>query len=373
MINLINRLIDDLTKRREMSQELNACIGFDGYVDEILRVVKSKTGLHNYTLFETINDFSEYIHDSAGRSSDTELLSREIRFGGNAPLMADSLAGFGLAVSCIGTLGECEIHPAFEKMNSTCKLWSIGDPGYSFSFEFNDGKLMFGKTAALDNLNWEHIKNQIGLQSIKKIFTTSQLLSFVNWSSIYHMNTIVTGIRDEILSQIGPDVLKKKLVFFDIADPSRRSQPDLLDFLWLLGDLSKYCRVVLGLNEREARSVAQSLGRIMKDETLTQVGSFIFEKLSIDTLVIHGLDLAVSLREHQVNQVKGFYVTYPKISTGGGDNFNAGYCLGSLLDLDSEEMLLLGNTNASFYIQNGHSPGWDQLLDFLKQQRNQKS
>ncbi len=368
MIKLIDRLIDDLTKHQNISGVLNACVGFDGYVDEILRVVKSKRGLHDYELFETMTDFSKYIHNSAGRSSDTELLSREIRFGGNAPLMADALASLGLSVCLIGTLGKSEMDPAFEKMNHACERRSIGDPGYSYSFEFNDGKLMFGKIATLDDLTWEQIKDYIGLETIKEILTKSQLLSFVNWSSIYHMNEILSGIAGEIFSQMDSSVLKQKVLFFDIADPSRRTRVDLLNFLDLLGIFSKYCPVILGLNEREARSVAQSLGRDMANADLPQLGSYIFAQLTLDTLVIHGLDSAVSIRENEIHQVNGFYVTHPKISTGGGDNFNAGFCLGRLFHLNSEEMLLLGNSTASYYIQNGTSPSLDQIIGFLNQQ-----
>jgi sugar/nucleoside kinase (ribokinase family) len=369
MMNLINRLIDDLTKHQEKSGMLNVCIGFDGYVDEIMRVVKSKKGLHDYELFDTITDFSKYIQNSAGKSSDTELLSREIRFGGNAPLMANALASLGLSVSLIGTLGKPKNDPAFEKMNRACRRWSVGDPGYSYSFEFDDGKLMFGKIATLDDLTWNRIKSQIGLEPLKEIFTNSKLLSFVNWSSIYHMNEILTGIGDEILSQIDSSLLQQKVFFFDIADPSRRTQVDLLNFLDLLSNFSKYSPVILGLNEREARSVAQSLGRDLINTDLGQLGHFILSRLAIDTLVIHGLDSAISVRENELHQVSGFYVAHPKISTGGGDNFNAGFCLGKLFQLDSEEMLLLGNSIASYYIQNGVSPSLDQIIGFLKQQR----
>ena len=368
MITTIDRLVTALTERQGICDSLKACIGFDGYIDEILRVVRSKKAVADYELFATITEFAEYIRDSAGKSSDTELLSREVRFGGNAPLMANALAGLGVPSCCIGTFGSPKRHPAFASMHPACELLSVGEPGYSYSFEFDDGKLMFGKIATLDRLGWEHIKETVGLETLRDRLGISRLLSFVNWSSIQQMNAILTGLRDEVLFRLDPESLHAKLLFFDIADPSRRTREDLLDFLAILSGLAGHCQVLLGLNEREARSVADSLGAGRSEAALAEVGRFIFDKLGIDTLIIHGLDMALCLRGRELWETPGFYVANPRISTGGGDNFNAGFCLGRMLGLDPEETLLLANATASYYIQNGASPDWERLLDFLRQE-----
>ncbi|TCL59794.1 sugar/nucleoside kinase (ribokinase family) [Hydrogenispora ethanolica] len=368
MSTTIDRLIAALTERQGISSSLNACIGFDGYIDEILRVVKSKKAVDDYELFATITEFSEYIRDSAGKSSDTELFSREVRFGGNAPLMANALAGLGVRSCCIGTFGSPEQHPAFANVHPACALLSVGEPGYSYSFEFDDGKLMFGKIATLDRLGWESIKEAIGLETLRDRCVASQLLSFVNWSSIQGMNAILTGLRDEILLRFDPELLRAKVLFFDIADPSRRTREDLLDFLALLTDLAKHCQILLGLNERESRSVADGLGMDRSGATLAEVGRFIFDKLGIDTLTIHGLDMALCWRGRKLWEAPGFYVASPRISTGGGDNFNAGFCLGRLLGLAPQETLMLANATASYYIQHAVSPDWEQLVNFLAQE-----
>jgi hypothetical protein len=372
MLTAIDRLIAVFTEREAACGLLKACIGFDGYIDEILRVVKSKKAFDNYELFETITEFSEYIRDSAGKSSDTELLSREIRFGGNAPLMANALAGLGVDSYCIGTFGSPKKHPAFTTMHPACTLLSVGEPGYSYSFEFTDGKLMFGKIATLDRLSWESIKGQVGLESFGNYCVASQLLSFVNWSSIQQMNSILKGIGSEVFPMLGSELLREKLFFFDIADPSRRTREELLDFLAILNDFAKRCRVLLGLNEREARSVARSLGAERSEASLADVGLYIFDKLEIDTLIIHGLDMALSLQGRELWETPGFFVANPRISTGGGDNFNAGYCMGRLLELGPMETLLLANATASYYIQNGASPTRGQLVNFLRREKERK-
>jgi sugar/nucleoside kinase (ribokinase family) len=64
--------------------------------------------------------------------------------------------------------------------------------------------------------------------------------------------------------------------------------------------------------------------------------------------------------------VEGKLVEEPKILTGGGDNFNAGYALGCLMELEMEERLLLGMGCSGTYIQNGKSPDLSELGEYLE-------
>jgi len=40
--------------------------------------------------------------------------------------------------------------------------------------------------------------------------------------------------------------------------------------------------------------------------------------------------------------VKGLYTANPQLTAGAGNNFNAGFCVGLVLELSLEESLLLG-------------------------------
>jgi sugar/nucleoside kinase (ribokinase family) len=63
----------------------------------------------------------------------------------------------------------------------------------------------------------------------------------------------------------------------------------------------------------------------------------------------------------------GRYVKEPRISTGGGDNFNAGFCLGLLIGLSMEESMITAMANSGAYVQNGKSPSMNDLITYITQ------
>ncbi|MDO8685897.1 MAG: hypothetical protein Q7J78_04410, partial [Clostridiales bacterium] len=60
-----------------------------------------------------------------------------------------------------------------------------------------------------------------------------------------------------------------------------------------------------------------------------------------------------------------FYISQPKLSTGGGDNFNAGFCWAMLMNMDISSSLIIANAVSGFYVKNGYSPGREEVIDFL--------
>jgi len=59
-------------------------------------------------------------------------------------------------------------------------------------------------------------------------------------------------------------------------------------------------------------------------------------------------------------------VAKPVITTGGGDHFNAGFCLGKLLGLDNEMSLLTGVTASGFYVGSAQSPSINDVVPLLR-------
>ena len=53
------------------------------------------------------------------------------------------------------------------------------------------------------------------------------------------------------------------------------------------------------------------------------------------------------------------------ISTGAGDRFNAGFCLGRILGFDLHECLCAGVSASGYYIQTAQSPTAKQLSEFI--------
>ena len=61
----------------------------------------------------------------------------------------------------------------------------------------------------------------------------------------------------------------------------------------------------------------------------------------------------------------GPFVNEPKISTGAGDHFNAGFCLGRVLGFDLNESLCTGVATSGYYVRTAISPSAQQLSEFV--------
>lgn len=362
----IIELQENLNNKKEMFSDLKCCIGFDGFVDSIIRVVQKRKNIDEYSPFKTITEFSHHIGSMASKSGDMEIIVQEVKLGGNAPIMANAIASQGINCKCIGAMGVPEIHSAFQVHNEKFIPVSICHPGQTLAFEFGDGKLMFGDSSELHKLDWEFLKTKVGLIELIKVISESNLIGMVNWSYIGKMDTIIRGVISEIFPSIDSEILQHKFFFFDIADPSTRSKEELLLFLKQLEKMNNNVKVVLGLNEKEACIVHKILGLKEEESDIQEITKSIIRNINISMVVVHGLNYAISVMKNEIISVKGFYVGNPKCLTGGGDNFNAGFCIGLLLGLTNEKSLTLGNATSSFYVSNGHSPSYMELESFIK-------
>jgi sugar/nucleoside kinase (ribokinase family) len=63
----------------------------------------------------------------------------------------------------------------------------------------------------------------------------------------------------------------------------------------------------------------------------------------------------------------GPYCAAPKKSTGAGDRFNAGFCLGLAHQLGDANSLVLGCAVAGFFVRNARSATHQELVAFLRQ------
>ena len=106
-----------------------------------------------------------------------------------------------------------------------------------------------------------------------------------------------------------------------------------------LGRFSKYVEVVLCLNEKEARILACRFFDGDPSASLRDVCESIHRRLSITAVQIHAMKSAVGTSARGTMAVGGAYVDMPMATTGGGDNFNAGFLAGLLLGLEMGEAL----------------------------------
>ena len=341
-------------------------VGLDGFVDTILHVVKTRESATKYARMGAMKDFAARIAAAAGQSANLEMVTQMVKLGGNGPIMANALGSYGTPVTYIGNLGAPNMHPVFGDFAKRARVVSIAEPGYTDAVEFEDGKLMFGKHESLRNVNWPNLLAHISLEELTAIFQQSSLIALVNWTMLTHMTAIWKQIAAKIAPQLtGP----KRLLFIDLADPAKRSSEDIAAALKQITKFESHFRVVLGLNFHESRQVGEVLGIKPPEETygtVTHHASVIRAALRIDSVVIHPTQFAAAADAHGATHVVGPFTAKPKITTGAGDHFNAGFCIGRLLGFDLAASLQIGVATSGYYVRNAKSPRLEDLRKFLK-------
>jgi sugar/nucleoside kinase (ribokinase family) len=346
-------------------KKLSATIGLDGFVDEIIAVVDKRLDNVRYEPMRTINQMGTKILQAAGQSSNYEMVVKQTKLGGNGPIMANALASIGINVTYIVNLGHPTLHPVFEPFAEKSKVISIAEPGHTDALEFDDGKLMFGKHESLKEINWENLSSRIGVAKLRELFVASQLIGMVNWTMLPFMSDIWT----HLLSDIFPSLPKgNRKLFIDLADPEKRTHADILDALKLLSRFQETVDVILGLNLKEAGEVGDVLGipgRSDPEASIRESASEIRRKLGLACVVVHPRRGAAAANETHSAEFSGPFVAQPKISTGAGDHFNAGFCFGQVLGFDLEESLCIGVGTSGYYVRSAVSPSAQDLAGFI--------
>src|ERR1700679_4110463 len=103
-----------LRSKAAQAAQLGAFVGLDGFVDEILHVVDKRESAEVYARLPTIAQLASRLAAAAGKSTNIELVNHITKLGGNAPIMANALASFGIKVAYLGLLGYPSLHPIFE-------------------------------------------------------------------------------------------------------------------------------------------------------------------------------------------------------------------------------------------------------------------
>jgi sugar/nucleoside kinase (ribokinase family) len=348
------------------ASQMTAFVGLDGFVDEILHVVDKRENADKYSRLPTIAQLAERLAAAAGRSTNVELVSQLTKLGGNGPIMANALASFGLKITYLGVLGYPNLHPVFADFAKRAKVHSIAEPGYTDALEFEDGKIMFGKHQSLKEMNWENIKSRFGQEKFAEGFGAADLVGFVNWTMLTYMSDIWAAVLKEICPAMkGP----RRKLFIDLADPEKRTKEDIVRALELIVAFQKYFDVLLGLNEKEGFEIAKALGLPVSEhspEALKKLCQEIHGRVPVDTIVIHPTAFALASSTDGTSLIEGPFTAKPKITTGAGDHFNSGFCLGKLLGLPTERCLLTGVTTSGFYVRTGQSPSMTDLAGLLR-------
>ena len=376
--------MNKLMKSREVSMEkreilvrklkdkdpsiFNMVVGFDGFVDEIIHVVDKRQGPNDYTRVKTISDFAMKIDRASGLSSNIEFVPIKSKIGGNGPIMVNALIKHHPQITYIGTLGYPNIHQVFQPLVDKANVYTIEKYGDTQAVEFNDGKLIIGKMNNLVNVDYQHLIDIVPEAKLINLLSSTDLFSMVNWSMLPYMTDIWKNIITRILPKISIKE-HKPFLFIDIADPEKREKKDIVEALNLLKSFKTHFKVILGLNKKEAYDVSVHLDLFeaaeVKSKTLEEINRSLYRYLNIDYVVVHPVERSSVVFEDQYYEENGPYISEPKLTTGAGDNFNAGLILGLLLGLNPDEALLTGMSTSGYYVRNADSPNYQQLSDFI--------
>lgn len=354
-----------------------ALVGFDGFVDSIVHMVDRRQDMsqNGYTRLKTIPAFAARCAAAAGKSTNIEQVLLQDRFGGNGPLLAGALARLGLSTTFIGAIADpnipASIHPTFRGFASRCdEAIPIAPPSHTLCAEFDDGKLMFNETAAVQTVTWDRLLEVVGLSRLTELVQRSPLIGINNWSLLGGVPGIWRGLIDDVL----PKVTGERRIYIDLSDPAKRTDRDIADALALMGELAATpgTRLTLGLNLAEAERIAKvcMLGplRLTPDtsaELLPGVAQRLRSSIHVDTVVIHPREGAAAATPTEVAWFDGPMTDAPMLSTGAGDHFNAGFGLAQTLKLPPEQCLAMGTACSGVYVRDAMSPSRERLVSFL--------
>lgn len=366
---------DGLEKFLPESGQVKTMVGFDGFVDSIIELVDQRLSTDEYEPMHTIDQFARKIAAAAGQSSNFELIVKQMKLGGNGPIMANALRTLGLGVTYIGGLGKPKIHSVFEEFADGCEeCLSLAEPAYTDAYEFSDGKLMMGKHENTRAINADAMRNDIGSDKMVDIVQRSRLIGMVNWTMLLNTDEIWQYLIDEVFPKVDWQKAGETFMFIDLADPEKRSRESVRNAIQTLEKLQQFTKVVLGLNFKEAQQIADVLGLATTADThvgIEDLATDIRNATDLHCVVVHPrAGAAACLRQSDGNAetaaFQGPYVQKPKLSTGAGDNFNAGFCLGLMAGLELRQAICTGTGVSGYYVRNAQSPTLTQLIDFCR-------
>lgn len=362
-----SRMMQNLQNLSQKIKQYNVLVGFDGFVDEIVRVVATRHSPSAFTPVSTITEFAERLQRAAGVGTNMELAVQQLKLGGNGPIYANALATLGASVTCIGALGQPEVHPVFHELAEKATLISIAPPAITQALEFDDGKIMLGKLEPLAGITYSALLEAVTADRLQQLWESSDLIGVNNWTMVPHMTELWQALLEHHCTE--NIAARRPLLYFDLADPEKRTRDDIRACLRTITAFGRYFRVILGCNEKESREIAGVLGLATggtSQEVTLERAEAMRENLDIEGVVIHPIAFAAAATRTDTAAVNGPYEPRPRISTGAGDHFNAGVSLALAAGMELETALLVGVATSGYYVRHAASPTLPDLVAFLK-------
>jgi len=224
---------------------------------------------------------------------------------------------------------------------------------------------MFSAVRPLADFTPTLVERALGDGAYAAACARAKVIALTDWTLFPQMTAVWRLLQEKVYSQLS----HRPSFLFDLVDPSSRSEADIRAMMEALPGFESAGPVVLGLNGNEANILARLVGipEAGDDpaETLA-VAQALRLRLGISEVMIHRIKFAVTAAAGGSATIPGPYCAQPKKSTGAGDRFNAGFCLGLLLGLDAWGRLAAGCACSGFFVRNARSATLAELAEFVE-------
>ena len=356
-----------MADKKEIINALNDSKGkiamfVDGFIDEACEIVATRSSLTEYTLFNKMNQFADYIKKSGSGGVGLELIYKRSVFGGFTANIGYAAARLGVGCAMVGTYGKDKIDPIFAEVDELCELYSLDDSALTSVYEFDDGKLLMSQMHNVQNITWQQVVDFMGIDKIQALLAEADIVGVGYWSLVPAFDEIFEGVVENM-----PKDGKTRRMFFDFADFRKKDEASLDYSLSLLVKYNEQFPMSLSVNEHEGATLFARYGKTLDDkggdsEKIKADTEYVRDKMGLDELIIHTPHFgAVAACGKEPAFLPSVYVEKPVRSAGAGDNFNGGYIAASLAGLDMETRLKVANATVGHFLRTAVFPTVDDL------------
>lgn len=357
LVGLLNHH-NDVSKKRLLA-------GFDGFVDSIIHVVDQRLDADHYSRIQTIADYGKRIMDGAGLSTNFEFVLQQKKAGGNGTIFAAALGKLGFSTVYIGATGTISPNEVFRELVGSGDVYGICEPASTEALEFLDGKLICSDLSSFVSFSWNTLCRKIGIEKLAQLMDEADVIGFNNWTMLTAMSDCWHHILEDVIPLLKTSPAQKEL-FFDLADPQKRSKQDILQALQLIQQFQNtgFC-VTLGLNLKEATLLLGLFTDVPSNMALEDLVTSLSKYIHVHCIVVHPVDCAIAVSEGVCVCMDGPFCSNPKVTTGAGDNFNAGFMFGKTLGMPLDLCLLCGVSASGYYVRTGEHVDRQKMCEFL--------
>ncbi len=378
-----DQIIDDTLRVLDVTRKLTfpgaihdkVFLGFDGYVDSILSVIRDRQSMDTYHVMKKMSEWAARIDAASGSSASIERVTKRVTTGGftcNVGKALSALCGRPGNVHLVGAFGYPSITPVFNDILAgkfNCQLESIWNPGMTDAYEFSDGKIMMVSFDEINKLDWDSIVKRVGHDCIVHILDESNLWGLNYWPSSPHMSGIYEGLARDVLPSLSRPARAKHLLL-DLSDLKKKPAAEIRKFPPLVSTFEDHVQTVLLMNDKELNDLVLALkneqpGSILPGE-MEKATRYIRDTLDISLVIAHAPRLAaLSGRGGKDVAVVNAFTPHPRYTTSAGDHFTAGVGFGLLQGVEAGLLPLLGNLTTSIFVRTGDSPGSQDVKNFI--------